>query len=172
MPATVAYVLGILGAIGVTIVAVILLMPQKRVSKMNKFFYELHKIVNFKSLLLEKILKILYVFSTCVCILVGFFLLLSWEESYWGDAVYNGGVGILLMIVGPVAVRLFYEVLMMFVLLVNNTIEIRKHLTDSKDSEDSVPVKEKVAPEYVFCVHCGTRYDKNSGNCPNGCEPL
>lgn len=168
MPLDVACILGVLGAIGATVVAVIMLMPQKNVPKMNKFFYELHKIVNFKSLLLEKILKILYVFATCACLLIGFFMLLSWD-SYWGATVYNGGTGLLLMLLGPIVVRIVFEAAMMFVLLVNNTIEIRKHLTDSKESEPAADEEKKVAPEYVFCTRCGTRYDKNSGNCPNGC---
>ncbi len=173
MSLTLVCILGAVFAIVATILAMIFIMPQSRVPKLNKFLYALHNIANFKSLLIEKIIKVLYVFSTCYVILAGFFMLFSWTKvSYFGYTAsthYNGGAGILLLIFGPILVRLIYEGLMMFIILVNNTIELRKHFCDA-DQGSEVHHAEKVEPNYVFCSQCGTRYNANAGNCPNGCE--
>lgn len=173
MSLTVAYILGAAFAVIATVLAAILIMPQSRVPKLNKFLYALHNIANFKSLLIEKIIKVLYVFSTCYVILAGFFMLFSWTNvSYFGytsSTHYNGGKGILLIIFGPIIIRLVYEALMMFIILVNNTIELRKHFCDA-DQGKELNDQKKAEPHYVFCSQCGTRYNENAGGCPNGCE--
>ncbi len=175
MSGAVANILGLIFAIVATVLAVIFVMPQSKAPKLNKFLYTIHNIINFKTLLIEKILKILYVFSTCYAILAGFFMLFSWDNSYsslfgLSGTKYNGGTGLLFMILGPIVIRLVYESLMMFIIMVNNTIELRKHFCDGdKDSEAPAQGAEKVEPHYVFCSKCGTRYNENAGGCPNGC---
>lgn len=168
MSVGVAYVLGVIFAIVATVLACIYVWPQKRVPKMNKFMYALHNIVNFKSLMIEKLIKLLYIFSTCMVIFVGFFMLFSVEKSWLGET-YMGGVGILLIVLGPILVRFSYEFLMMSIVLVEGVSAIRKKLCDDQGSEIK-PDAMKMPVNYVFCTKCGTRYNENEGNCPNGCE--
>lgn len=121
-------VLAVILAIVATILAFIFIIPEKRREKLGSFGRFLHDTCNFKYLVVEKILQALYVFSTAFVILNGFFTMFG---NYMGAA----GVlaGILTMVLGPVAVRLVYELLMMAILLVRNVISINKKLKSSDD---------------------------------------
>ena len=86
------------------------------------------------------------------------------------------------MIGGPIVIRIAYEILMMFILLVKNTMEINKKMPAATEArceceEEPAPAAEPAqapAPEpeplYRYCTVCGTRYDANKGGCPNGCK--
>lgn len=89
--------------------------------------------MNFKFLIVEKILQALYIFVTAYLILCGFFMLFMAPET-WTGRHWLGGYGILLMVLGPIAVRLCYELLMMAVLLVKNVISINRKLKNQNDS--------------------------------------
>lgn len=70
----------------------------------------------------------MYIFFTALVILVGFFMLFCSDWSGW-----MGGKGILLMILGPIAVRLSYELVMMAVLAVKNIISINSKLRNQNE---------------------------------------
>lgn len=133
------------------------MLPEKKRKDLSPFLQKLSDILNFKQLLIEKILKALYVFLTCCCIFNGFFMIFSknWGQSY-------ALPGFLLMLFGPIIVRLLFEGLMLSILLVKNTIEINKKIPAPEKAEAYVP-------DYKFCVNCGTKYDAKQGGCPNGC---
>lgn len=149
----VALVLGIVG----TVLAYIFIMPKSKVKNLNKFWYFLHNVFNFKTLLVEKIFKALYVFATVYVICFGFFMLFVQFLT-----------GLLTLLLGPILVRIMYEMIMMFILLVQNTAAIKNKICDDEDVAAPVrPVAEKKPPkEYVFCAACGTRYDQAEGKCP------
>lgn len=113
-----------------TILLAILVVPEKRRSGLPKFFQVIHDICNFKGLLLEKVLKILYIFSTINVMLTGIFT--------WFSGGYNFGMtfltGLLILVLGPILVRLAYEFLMLFVLLVKNVIQINNKLNGRSDN--------------------------------------
>lgn len=113
-----------------TILLAILVVPEKRRNGLPKFFQVIHDICNFKGLLLEKVLKILYIFSTINVMLTGIFT--------WFSGGYNFGMtflaGLLILVLGPVLVRLAYEFLMLFVLLVKNVIQINNKLNGKNDN--------------------------------------
>ena len=115
-------------AIIATVLAFIFIVPAKRREKMGKFGKFLHDACNFKFLIVEKILQALYIFFTALVILVGFFMLFCSDWSGW-----MGGKGILLMILGPIAVRLSYELMMMAVLAVKNIISINSKLRNQNE---------------------------------------
>lgn len=121
---TMVVVISVLVALVLTILLWILVIPEKRRPKLGKFFAFLADLFNFKSLLIEKILKFTYVLLTLFAIVFGFCMLfiVSYGESM---ALY----GVLIMILGPIALRLVYELSMMGVLLVNNVIEINKKMS-------------------------------------------
>ncbi len=169
-------------AIAATVLAFIFIVPEKRREKLNAFGKFLHDTCNFKYLVVEKLLQALYIFSTALIILNGFFLLFQSVYGHW-----LGGYGILLMVVGPIVLRLIYELLMMVVLLVKNVIGINNKLknqngdTDAGDvfaAPDVSEMREVIrqrreaatqtpaAPQPHFCTKCGSPLDE-AGNCPN-----
>lgn len=169
-------------AIAATVLAFVFIVPEKRREKLNAFGKFLHDTCNFKYLVVEKLLQALYIFSTALIILNGFFLLFQSVYGHW-----LGGYGILLMVVGPIVLRLIYELLMMVVLLVKNVIGINNKLknqngdTDTGDvfaAPDVSEMREVIrqrreaatqtpaAPQPHFCTKCGSPLDE-AGNCPN-----
>ena len=113
-----------------TILLAILVVPEKRRNGLPKFFQVVHDICNFKGLLLEKVLKVLYIFSTINVMLTGIFT--------WFSGGYNFGLtfltGLLILVLGPILVRLAYEFMMLFVLLVKNVIQINNKLNGRSDN--------------------------------------
>lgn len=136
-------VLGILLALGATVCTYIFVLPEGKIKTTNKFFSKLFSfardLFNFKELYLEKILQALYILATIACITVGAMMLFgfSFYENWLGElkVQWTGGYGLLLMIGGPIAVRLAFEVSMMFVLLVKNVLQINSKLkADTKEA--------------------------------------
>ncbi len=149
-------VLGVVFAIAATVLLAIFVLPEGKRAALPKFFQILHDIFNFKDLLIEKILKILYVFSTMYCVLGGFFMLFSFVRmpdfyGYGYSFRWTGWSGLLFMVLGPIVCRLAYEGLMMFILLVKNTIEINKKLS-CKETKEEAPVKVEAPAEVVAPV--------------------
>lgn len=135
-----------------TVVATILLyifvLPEKKRENLPKIGQIVHDILHFKSLFIEKIIRFFYVITTVWCVLTGLFMLFGFEsytEYYYGYHSYTkwyGGYGLLLMILGPIAVRIVYEAIMMGILLVKNVMQINNKLKTSDenniDSENKV----------------------------------
>ena len=130
MPMSIATVLGTIVALVATIVAFVMIIPEKKRPQFagNKFMIWLHDFLNFKTLWIEKILKFIYVLNTCTFIAIGFFMLFAKE------GVYLGGFGILTMIIGPVITRIVYEFCMLSILTVKNLVEINNKLVPQKGS--------------------------------------
>ena len=115
-------------AIAATVLAFVFIVPAKRRDQMGKFGKFLHDTCNFKYLIIEKILQALYIFATALTILIGFFMLFCSDWNGW-----MGGKGILVMILGPIVVRVTYELMMMAVLAVKNIISINSKLRNQND---------------------------------------
>ncbi len=164
----------LLTTIAAVILAYIFIIPEKRRAVLNKFGQFLHDLLNFKFLIIEKILQFCYVFLTALCVCGGFFSLF---ESF--------GAGLLIMILGPISVRVIYEMAMMFIILIKNVIKINNKLKDQNEGKTAdvfsqnnmkqyapaQPVSTPVAPAVEvpsakFCVKCGSTLD-DDGKCPN-----
>ena len=126
--------IGAVLAVVATILAYVFIVPEKRREKLNAFGKFLHDTCNFKYLIVEKILQALYIFFTAYTILLGFFMLFAAPKDFFGDRHWLGGVGILVMILGPVLIRLVYELLMMAVLLLKNVISINNKLRSQNEN--------------------------------------
>ncbi|MBQ9428712.1 MAG: hypothetical protein IJU41_04110, partial [Clostridia bacterium] len=120
-------------ALAATVLAFIFVVPESKAVKKNAFLKVLHDILNFRYLIVEKILQALYILATAFTVLYGFFQLFSVtkEYNYWtGSDTYrwNGLQGLIMMILAPILIRVSYELLMMLVLLVKNVIGINNKL--------------------------------------------
>ena len=128
-------IIAVVLAMAATVLAFIFIVPEKRREKLNAFGKFLHDLCSFKFLVVEKILQALYIFSTAFVILFGVLQLFNVQRDYWtGASRWMGGTGLLCIIVGPIAVRLSYELMMMAILLVKNVISINRKLADETGS--------------------------------------
>lgn len=142
-------IIGALAAIAATVLALIFIVPEKHLPKLGKFGKFLHDAVNFKFLIVEKILQVLYILSTCLCVFVGLFSLLGFTAYFdYGYFQWFGGQGLLLLLFGPIAVRLVYELLIMGLLLVKNVIQINNKLKGEVEDTSvfSVPSVKEFLP--------------------------
>lgn len=130
MMAILPFALGALATVITTIILCITVVPDKKRDKLKGFGRTLNDIFNFRSLLIEAIIKFFYVLSTTACVVMGFFSLFLVVDGDW-----YGWVGLIAMIIGPIAVRLAFEACMLFILLVKNTISINNKLKDQYAAE-------------------------------------
>lgn len=177
-------ILAVVFALAATVLAFIFIVPDHKRKKLNKLGKLVHDIVNFRFLIIEKILQALYIFCTALVVMFGFFMLFYFQKGYSGfyystPTRWYGGWGLLIMILGPIAIRLVYEGMMLVILLVKNVIQINNKLEAPSDAkgegkEDifgvnlpfSAPAEEPKAqpePEYnfptaaAFCPYCGAK---------------
>ncbi|MBP3729725.1 MAG: zinc-ribbon domain-containing protein [Lachnospiraceae bacterium] len=171
------FVLGLILAIIATILLYVFVFPKKREGSLNGFLKALKDFFDMKYLLIEKITKFVYILCSIYIFVVGFFLL-------FGSTIL---FGLLFMIVGPIVLRLSYEMFMLVILLVRNVMEINAKLKGSGKeklsqfdyempsvsqsfSAPQAPAKEtgtvcpncgKKLPEgALFCNVCGTKIEK------------
>ena len=175
-------VIPVILAITATILAFIFIVPEKRRAAMGKFGKFLHDTLNFKYLIVEKILQAFYIFATAFVILIGFFMLFYVQEGY--DSLYYsspdvwyGGYGLLTMILGPIVVRIFYEFFMMVILLIKNVIQINNKLKAGADDQSTVfsmPVANAPAPAVPksVCPNCGKEVSPADAFCIDCGNPL
>lgn len=142
-------VIAAIAAVAATVLAIIFIVPEKYLPKLGKFGKFLHDAVNFKFLIVEKILQVLYILSTCLCIFSGLFSLLGFQIHFeYQYFHWFGGQGLLTLLLGPIVVRLVYELLMMALLLVKNVIQINHKLKGEMDNDSvfSVPSVKEFLP--------------------------
>lgn len=141
MPLWVAQLIGAIFAIAGAILVTVFLLPEKKREKVSPALRKIADFCNFKFFWLEYILKFLYVVCTLYCVVAGFFMLFSWETSVsslfgMGATVSHAPAGIILMLAGPIVVRLVFEASMLFLKLVGNVTQINQKLS-SKDGKGS-----------------------------------
>lgn len=179
--ASVISIIGILLALAGTICLFIMVLPEKARAKLPPFMKYIHDFFNFKVLWLEKILKFLYTFTTLLSIVCGLLMFIV-GPFYDSDMMVSG---LLVMLLGPVAIRIVYESIMLFIILVRNSNQINRKLGQDKEEEKRdysapvrpvqqpvyssqfVPASQKVAePEAtVFCPFCGQKQSAENNNC-------
>lgn len=124
MKISTAFTIGAVIAIIFTVFICIAVLPAKKKVTLSGFLLTLHNLFNFTSLLVEKLLKVLYVFVTGFCIAGGFFLLFS--KVGYGNSTF--GWGLLLLILGPILARIIFESAMVFILILRSTNDINKKI--------------------------------------------
>ena len=125
-----------------TILAYKRILPDEKRAGLNKLGQFLHDVFNFKFLIIEKILQFLYVLSTIACVCFGISMLFGisiYHSSYFNETYtqWYGIYGILIAVLGPIALRLSFEVMMMGLLLIKNVIQINKKLKGQVEEEEA-----------------------------------
>lgn len=164
MSPAVAMIIGFVLALAATIVMYVMVMPKKKDGQLSPFFQFLHNYFHFKQLYIEVVMKFMFALLTLTCIAGGFFMLFS---STYGQSFALAGF--LLMILGPIVMRLLYEMSMMFILLVQNVIDINKKLkgeAPKANADPMMPVDVYQSGAW-FCPTCGTRVEDGQPFCPN-----
>lgn len=170
------FVVGLIFALAVTVLLFCSILSKSKEGTFTGFKKVVRDFFNLKYLILERIAKFLYVLFTLCTIFTGFFLL-------FGKTFL---IGFIMMVFGPIVLRLSYELFMMIILLVKNTMEINAKIKDetgvsltqfegpslNNAFEERVPssVVPQVNPgkrcplcgkelqeDAVFCDACGTR---------------
>ena len=145
--APILIVLTVLFSIAAAVLAFIFIIPADRVPR-NGLFIFLHNLLNFKYFIIEKIMSFLYVFSTAATLIGGFFYLFTVKEDYYPYYNYNEGYydyrietewvgywGFVIMILGPIVVRLVYELIMMGLTTIRNIAEINRKIPGNPSDE-------------------------------------
>lgn len=131
-------ILGIVIGIAAVVCAYIFVIPEKRVKGMNKFLYTLHNIFTFKSLLIEKINRFLYVLLTILSVSLGFFMLFT-KDTF--------AIGIIVLLLLPIILRIVFEASMLKIIMTNNMIELNKKFSPKPASRPQRPAP-RPAPRY------------------------
>jgi len=122
----------VLALIGTVVVSIFLFGSQKR-SRYSGFMLRVFSHVNFENYIIPLILKFLYVFSALFAIINGFIMMIS--GSIFG--------GLLAMILGPVAVRLVYELIMMLFSIHDGIMETNRLLRGGTQPHGSIPPQQQ-----------------------------
>ncbi len=175
---TFATVVGILAAIALTVLLYIKVLPARLDGTFRKRITQfLHDYFNFKELYLEVVLKAVFAVASISCITVGLLgatvgnvielvknVEIAIDYGYfgswvWGQFFSNFFGGIALAVVGPLALRLVYELILMLVLLCKNVAEINRKLKTEEGEtveaevetfeEAPVDVEAEIIPETV-----------------------
>ena len=110
----------------IALVLSIVFFPKSRRETMGSAGRGFHDLFNFRHFFIADILKFAYIFLTAAFIISGIYVLID-----------VGAEGFLYIIVGPIAIRLIFELVMMFIALVESTCEINNKLKNQNTSEQS-----------------------------------
>lgn len=172
-------VLTIIGAI----LLYVFILPDSKYNSLHPALRFVHDFLKVKKLWLESILRFFFVCDCVLCVLFGICVVI---KSFWG--------GLLVIILGPIILRLIFEFFMMFVLAVRNIIEINNKIsgTEGKSAPKSelfeqppfasavaqtvaervLPVQRKSTPAQnastmglPICPQCGSKIDRGSTFC-------
>ncbi len=127
----------------VAIIAGILLyflfLSPKNDKKFTGFAGWLYDFLAFKKLLIEAILKIVYLICACFLTLAGIVTLFS-----------SFGAGLGMLVIGNVMLRLGYEFMLLLIIICKNTSEINKKLSGKESSAADMFVSQVELPQAVI----------------------
>lgn len=123
-------------ALAAVILLYIFVLPKKRNGTFSGSFAQwLHDYFRFKKLYIDSVLRFLFTFATIFLICAGIFFLIYFlitvPQKAFEAIVYCLSITVL----GPIFLRLFYEVTMMLVMLVQNVMDINRKLDKFSEKE-------------------------------------
>jgi len=130
-------------ALVIVIILYATILPKKRHGTFTSPFAQwIHDFFHFKKLYIDSFLRFFFTLLTIFMIVygIGLFLyaLIEFPRAVDGEFILDVlGVAVL----GPIVLRLGYELIMMFVLLVQNVLDINKKLDKRPEKPASTPVR-------------------------------
>ncbi|MCL2407550.1 MAG: hypothetical protein FWC95_06435 [Defluviitaleaceae bacterium] len=114
----IVFVLSLLIAVVAGLVVYFIFIKKRKRDKLaNRFLQILHDFLQFKTLILKTVIKVLYIITAIFLTVFGVLAIFA----------PNGGtVFVFSVIVGNILVRIGYEIIVMFISLVENTSAIRR----------------------------------------------
>lgn len=170
MPSHIAVLFGFLCALTATILLFLFVLPNRKNGRLPPALQWLRDVLTFKKLYLEVILRAFYIFFTCLSIFWGFFLLFSREEYYsygmFGGTYYESTFleGLVLLILGPILLRVSYEFAMLLIMAVKNLMEINHKMPTQPASCKSEPTDEPNHPSDTQCAPSALEPEESSSN--------
>lgn len=147
--------------IGTVVATIYFFGPQKR-SRLSGFSLKLYSHLNFEHFIIPAILKFLYVFTALFLMVNGLITMFSSFLS-----------GLLQLVLGPIAVRIIYELIMMLFSIHDGIVETNSLLRGGAQPRGNVP------PQYGRAMH--TRQHEAEGgetqpdqpkHYPGGYDPM
>ncbi len=126
---TIIVPLSVVATIVLTVLIYAKIMPEGRKGKLSRAGQVLRDFLNFKILVIDKIFKGIYILLTVFCIVLGFLILLGFRYNGHGRYAtleWNGAYGLVIMIAGPIIIRLIYELIIIIITPIKNAIENKK----------------------------------------------
>ena len=145
----------------------------------------LYDFLNFKKMLSESILRVIYLITACFITLYSVGVLLFTEGGSIGGRFL---AFLLMLVVGNAVIRLVYEFILVILIICKNTTEINKKLSGNQEeqaptfysqpqqvyqpqqpqySEDASVFNQQNPPAIVFCTNCGNQYNVAELQCPH-----
>lgn len=157
-------------AIFVTVAVFKWILPENNYAKLGKTGKFLHDFFNFKYLVIEKIVQVIYIFANGFLIvsIIGSTILLFGEQADWGIYLEENVIRLIVLF----GLRILYEMSMMKVIHVKTVISINNKLNMFPVSRVQESFEQKAgwqggtASAARFCPKCGGRLDAE-GRCPN-----
>ncbi len=159
----IAFILALVGSI----LLFVLFLPKANENKFHGFLGYMYDFLHFKKLVLEVILKFLYVFNAAFVTLAGVFLLFI-----------NPLSSLMMLIGGNLLLRIGYEFVLLIIMICKNTSEINKKLSagasvspiQQAPAQNPIPTPVS-APSPTpaaasFCGYCGKKLNPGETVCP------
>lgn len=156
----IAFILALVGSI----LLFVLFLPKANENKFHGFLGYMYDFLHFKKLVLEAILKFLYVFGAIYTTLAGVFLLFI-----------NPLTSLAMLIGGNILLRVGYEFALLIIMICKNTSEINKKLSAGASIAPVQEVPAQAAPlptpvsapaAAAFCGYCGKKLNPDETVCP------
>ena len=167
------YAAGVIGilvlAVALTALLVVLVLPKEKDGHLPSVFQMLYDLFSPKTLVMEKLLQILYVFLTCLAVLYGIVVFFSGFFS----GFQNLALGLVILAVGPILLRVGYELILLLVMQVTEERgpaaapgrpQPAPETAAPAAEKSAVPCRENQAMSH--CPACGTWYRASSDRCP------
>lgn len=125
----------ILAVIG-SVVICFTFLSKKNEGKFTGFAGWLYDFFNFRKLIIESILKVIYIIIACLTTFYGLVMLM---ESII--------IGLMIIVFGNIIIRIGYEFMILFVLICKNTSEINKKMMENSQEKNDSFVSQIKSPK-------------------------
>ncbi|SHI10877.1 hypothetical protein SAMN02745229_01451 [Butyrivibrio fibrisolvens DSM 3071] len=158
-----AMIIGAVIALVVTILICAIILPVNKEGQFTGFLKTIRDYFLMRYLIVELIVRFLFVFATTACIFIGFFIMFT-ENGFESNFL----PGILTIIIGPIICRIIYELLMVAILQLRNIIEINNKIpgqitADIYKVPAPTPIGQPAQKPVQPSVNPGAKFDPATG---------